>query len=223
MQHEQSFADCFNAFMRRKASQYGCSFRSFSVDGQDRDVGADYVLTDDNRYAMVEFKYTSRDLLTEKNKPRRLELCKKLRACDDMRELHDKCHFVSWTEPPAMSVSMNIYRYEICNQAVFGAECGLEEELANDATRAQAEKFAEEFFRGAGIRSLSINEFQTYVAWVMAETSGSSSTTLELLTHDPAANGLTLVRFSSLSQVSSWVQRQQQPSPTRRRGHHHGI
>ncbi|AFY30137.1 hypothetical protein Cyagr_3055 [Cyanobium gracile PCC 6307] len=223
MQHEQSFADSFNSFMRSKAQQYGCSFHSFSVDGQDRDAGSDYVLTDANRFAMVEFKYTSRDLLSEKNKPRRLVLCKKLLARDDMRILHDKCHFVSWTEPPTMSVRTNIYRHEICTRAVFGAHCGLEADLANDATRAQAAVFAEEFFSGAGIRSLSLNDFQTYVAWVMAETSASSNTTLELLTHDPSAKELTLVRFSSLSQAHSWVQSHLPPPPTRRRGHSHGI
>lgn len=223
MQHEQSFADSFNAFMRSKAPQYGCSFHSFSVDGQDRDAGADYVLTDANRFAIVEFKYTSRDLLSEKKKQRRLTLCKKLRIRGDMRTLHDRCHFISWAEGPSMAVRTNIYRHEICTQAVFGFECGLEEKLPNEVTRAPAALFAQEFFQSGGGRSLSLDDFQTYIAWVLNETSASSSTTLELLTHDPLANDLALVRLSSLAEASSWVQSHLPPPPSLRHRRGHGI
>src|SRR4051794_31743466 len=106
--------------MQARAPEYGCRFHSFSFDGQDRDVGADYVLTDADRFAIVEFKYSESDLVSEKLKRRRLTLCQMLETRDDMRALHDFCHFISWSEARTKRIITNIYRHEICTQRIFG-------------------------------------------------------------------------------------------------------
>jgi hypothetical protein len=205
--------------MRNKASEHGCRFHSFSTDGQDRDAGADYVLTDSDRFTLMEFKYNSTDLISEKHKPRRLNLCRCLSTRQDMLALHDQCHFISWTEAPSRSVKTNIYRHEICNRGVFGASCGLSNASPYTNARVSAGIFATEFFGPTGSRSLSLVEFETYLAWLLTETSGSSNSTLELVAYNPASNDLALVRLNSISEAQSWVQEHvSRPSPSPRYG-----
>ena len=215
MKHEQSLADLFRNFMQAKALEYGCRFHSFSLDGQDRDTGADYVLTDAYRFAIVEFKYSERDLVSEKSKPRRLTLCQKLLDRDDMLALHDACHFISWSEGPERRVVTNIYRHEICTQAVFGQSCGLLAQRPSTITRASARKFVEDFFSLKGSNSLSLAEFEDYMKWAMVETSGSTRTTLELVAHNPLSNDLALVQLNSIAEAQAWVQAHIAPPPPR--------
>jgi len=217
LQHEQSFADSFNAFMRNQALNHGCRFHSFSTDGQDRDAGADYVLTDSDRFTLMEFKYSSTDLVSEKHKPRRLNLCRCLSTRQDMRTLHDQCHFISWTEDLSKSVNTNIYRHEICNRGVFGDACGLSDASPYTNARASARIFATDFFSPTGSRSLSLMEFETYLAWLLTETSESANSTLELVAYNPASNNLALVRLNSISEAQSWVQKHVSPPPPRPR------
>lgn len=205
MNHEQSLADIFRRFMETEAPRHGCCFHSFSLDGQDRDTGADYVLTDADRFAIVEFKYSERDLVSEKAKPRRFTLCQKLAEREDMQLLHDACHFVSWSQVPQGKVMTNIYRHEICNQAVFGLNCGLSVQRANSTTRSPASKFAADFFNPNGAKSLSLTQFEAYLEWVMTKTSGLPKAKLELVAHNPLSNDLALVQLNSIADAQNWV------------------
>ncbi len=211
MQHEQSLADNFNSFMKRKAAEFDCRFHSFSLDGQDRDAGADYVLTDIDRFAIVEFKYSDRNFISEKHKPRRLNLCKGLAKNEKMRNLHDKCHFISWAEGKDLSVRANIYRKEICNTLIFGNDCGLTVTSPESDARIGSGKFADDFFRGESRASLSRRKFEAYVAWVLKETSGSKRSTLELMAFNPKSMDLALVRLESIEAAQNWVRAHYSP------------
>jgi hypothetical protein len=206
VRHEQSCADAFNAFMRDNAPTYNCRFHSFSLDGQDRDAGADYVLTDADRFAIVEFKYTQDALVSERHKPKRLNLCQHLLNRNDMRVLHDKCHFISWAEAPLLTVMINIYRHEICTQAVFGHSCGLSAQVPTVTTRTQTGSFAQGFFSSNSSRSLSLADFEVYIAWVLTKTSTSTKSTLELIAYNPQSYNLALVRLTSIAEAQTWVQ-----------------
>ena len=212
MQHEQSLADAFNVFMRGQALERGYRFHSFSLDGQDRDTGADYVLTDADRFSIVEFKYTERDLVSEGHKPRRLQLCTALLDREDMRKLHDRCHYISWADGPSAIVMVNIYRHEVCTQSVFGPTSGLPALVATPKTRVATLDFAQEFFRLRGGKSLSLAQFESYISWLLTETSGSTRATLELLAYNPFSKDLALVRLNSISEAQSWV-REHLPLP----------
>ena len=203
--------------MRFKAAEHGCRFHSFSLDGQDRDAGADYLLTDSDRFAIVEFKYTQSDLVSEKYKPRRLTLCQKLLSHDDMRAPHDRCHFVSWTEFPLNLIRTNIYRNEVCTQSVFGSACGLPTQRATEGTRAAAGFFADDFFSIGGSRALSLTQFETYIAWLLTETSASTRSTLELIAYNQLSNDLALVRLNSIAEAQSWVRTHISPPRPRSR------
>lgn len=204
--------------MRNKASEHRCRFHSFSVDGQDRDAGADYLLTDSDRFSLVEFKFSSGSLVSEKYKPKRLTLCRKLAQRPDMRSLHDLCHFISWTEGSSMSVKTNIYRHEICNRRVFGDSCGLSDTSPILNTRVSAGVFANEFFASSSSRSLSLAEFEAYLDWVLTETSASTNSTLELIAHNPVSNDLALVRLNSIAEAQLWVRNHVPPPPSPRYG-----
>ena len=210
--------------MQRRAPEYGCRFHAFSLDGQDRDAGADYMLTDAGRFAIVEFKYSKQDLVSEGFKPRRLTLCQELSTRDDMRALHDRCHFISWTEGPTRKVMTNIYRNEVCTQAVFGSDCGLQSLVPTVATRCLAGDFARGFFSDAGANSLSLAEFELYVAWVLNDTSAAVRSTLELVAYDPMSDDLALVHLNSIEEAQAWVRANVRPPPPRhRRGPRSGI
>lgn len=191
--------------MKGEASKYGCLFHAFSFDGQDRDTGADYLLTDADRFAIVEFKYSETHLVSEKSKLKRLTLCKELMKRKDMRSLHDSCHFITWSEKPSGSVKTNIYRHEICNKAVFGSSSGLTESKPMKNQRFSADRFAEAFFSSNSDKSLSLAEFESYLAWVLTDTAASTISTLELIARNPKSNELAIVRLKSIAQTQEWV------------------
>lgn len=209
--HEQSFADEFNKFMRERALARGRQVYAFSLDGQDRDVGADYVLTDANRFAMVEFKYTASNLISESHKPRRLKLCQELTRAPEMRILHDRCHFIAWTQPPQFAVRLNVYRQEICTARVFGSEFDAAS-ATNVDSQINATRFADDFLGGSEDNHLSLTDFDTYVQWVLTHTSGATKSNLELVTSDVVSGDLLLIRLNSLADAKVWLD-QHRPSP----------
>ncbi len=214
--HEQSLADRFNNYLARKASLKGIAVEAFSLDGQDSLVGADYVLADSHRFALVEFKYTQHDLVSEAHKPRRLTLCYGLQMYADMRQLHDQCHFVAWSDYPSMECKVNIYRLEVCNRRVFGSECDLPDEFGDVSKRIDADQFSNDFLGPLGIRSLSLEDFETYLTWVLESTSSATTSTFELIAFDPDAQNLVLAPLTSLRAAQDWIQRNRpslNPSP----------
>jgi hypothetical protein len=211
--HEQSFADEFNAYMKREAQSRGMRVHTFSLDGQDRDAGADYVITDASRFALVEFKYTESSLVSEASKPRRLKLCQKLAHEDYMRELHDKCHFIAWAQKPNMSVKINIYRKEICIKRIFG-EALAHAPLYELSKRVNAGIFAENFLGLKQSSSLSLDQFEFYVSWVLTQTSGAKVSNLELVTSNVESGELFLVRLRTLKDAQNWLHKHWPPPPT---------
>lgn len=216
--HEQAVIDSFNKFFERQAVANGRKVRSFSLDGQDALAGADYILTDQSRFALIEFKYTQAEIIAESKKDKRLQLCTKLEHQTDMKVLHDQCHFIAWSETPQMKAQCNIYRLEVCNQQIFGAACGLPTQSPSSSNRIYAKQFTTEFFSGMPPRSLSLSEFESYVAWLLQVASGSSKRSFELLTYDENSDECAMIKLSSISAAYDWMQKQQPqdtPSPSR--------
>ncbi len=211
---EQAFADNFNEHMRRAAEAYQWQFHRFSVGAQDRDVGGDYVISDSDRFALIEFKHTEIDCVSENRKPRRRKLCQLVAERRDMRSLHDQCHFIAWTDSATDEGRLNIYRKEVCNTSVFGTECGLADEEPDEYTRIWGVEFAAEFLRRGSARSVSREDFEAYVTWVMLDTSGASKSTLTLLALDPDLRRMKSVRLQSFAEVYQWMQDHQSNRPS---------
>ncbi|MHB1282016.1 MAG: hypothetical protein ACYCYL_12430 [Acidithiobacillus sp.] len=211
--HEQAVIDSFNRFFEKQATEKGCKIRSFSLDGQDALAGADYILTDQSRFALVEFKYTQAEILAESKKGKRLNLCTELELHPDMKFLHDQCHFIAWAEATQMKAQCNIYRLEVCNKQIFGAESGLHNKSPSSDNRIYAKQFTTEFFSGLPPRSLSLSEFESYVEWLLQVASGSSKSSFELLTYDETSDECAMIKLSSIRAAYNWM-KMQQPQDT---------
>jgi hypothetical protein len=223
--HEQSLADKFNEFLTTQAKAVGRKVTTHSLDGDDRDVGADYVLADENCFAIVEFKWLRAGVKAEAKKRRRLELCRELHARPDMTRLRDRCHYVTWSEPAAAnkySVHTNVYRREVCTCDVFGANCNWPEPSAG--TPRNSREFAGRFISRLSDCTLSKKQFNDYLAWVKTQTSGSSETSVELIAASIESDELFLCAFTSIDEMNDWVQTHdpsppQSPAPRQRGGH----
>ena len=203
--HEQSVADEFNDFLREQAKKLGVIFHPFSLDGQDRDAGADYLITKSSRFALIEFKYKISDINKENKKERRLNLCKELEIDSKMTGLHDKCHFIACLQSPDLKFIANIYRFEVCNDSIFGKRHNLKMSSPRESNRISAEKFADEFFNKSNLRNISLQEFEIYLAWLLQNTSSSSQSSLELACRDPKANTFSFITFSSVRAANDWL------------------
>ncbi|WP_394226078.1 hypothetical protein [Pseudoalteromonas spongiae] len=205
MNHEQSLADEFNKFAIECAEEAGFTINSFSLDGQDRDAGADYVITNTDSFSLIEFKDTEKQFKSELKKSRRLNLCEKLEETPKMEKLHDNCHFIAWADSFTGSVSTNIYRNEICNKTIFGENAQLSCINADPTTRMKAHEFTSEFISENSKNNLSLEQFELYLSWLMKETSNSQSSTLELVTRKPNVNELNLIKLSSIREAHDWL------------------
>ena len=178
-----------------------------SLDGQDRDAGADYLITTSSRFALVEFKYTDLNLPEEGGKIRRLNLCQELQKAGNskMRSMHDKCHFVAWLQNPEQELNVNVYRLEICNKEIFGSESKLSCTHPQRAGRISAETFAAEFFENSKPRTLVLGDFEKYLSWLLQNPSGSESTSLELAFRDKTSPIFRQLVFKSVRAAHDWL------------------
>lgn len=206
MKHEQELANIFRTYMVSQSIDKGYKFHTFSLGGQDRDAGADYLLTDSDRFTLIEFKYSDKDLISENKKTRRLTLCQKLPTRPDMESLHDKCHFITYSDSVNGFIQTNIYRKQICNTSIFGKNSGLKNQHPDISTRCDADSFSNGFFNNQSTNSLSLDEFETYLSWLLTEASGSDKTTLELLVKNPDSKELGIKRLGSIREAQQWVQ-----------------
>lgn len=200
---EQAVADTFNDYMREICRAAGKAFQPFSLGGQDRD-SADYLISNADGFALIEFKYSEAELINEGKKSRRKNLCKLLQKNKSMQEIHDKCHFIVWRDSSSTDLRCAPYRTEICNQRVFSGCSCLEEKHPIESKRVLAEKYGNEFIPPPPDRSVRKAEFEKYLAWLMKEASGSSSETVELMARGLV--GCTAVRFESVDAAYRWMQ-----------------
>jgi hypothetical protein len=205
IQNEQAVIDSFNDFFKQRARDRNINLRSFPLSGQDIITGADYLFSDETKFALVEFKYSTSEISRERHKSKRFTLCKLLEENQQMKKYHDACHFIIFKYEK--KVSCNIYRYEVCNREIWGNNCGLSTQLPNDDSRVFARKFTEEFFTGNPPRSLPVNKFEAYLKWLLNETSKSSKQSLELLTHDQDLQECRLIGFKSVREAYNWMQK----------------
>lgn len=204
--HEQAVIDRFNLFMKAQAGTRRQRYGYIALDGQDRHVLADYILTNESTFTLVEFKYTQSERRDEGRKHRSLTLCSHLERDNEMRALHDLCHFVAWMQVPDYRPHLNIYRHEICNCEVFGLECGLKSKAPSSTTRVDAREFARSFFDEPSARTLSIDEFDIYVEWLFGRLDGSGASTLELLVGDDDSANCDFIAFPSVRSLYEWFQ-----------------
>ena len=210
---EQSNADNFNTFLRERARERGINFVNFSLNGQDRDAAADYLFAVESRYALVEFKSHETDLGSEGDKPKRIRLCELLEDAQHARwkKYHDSCHFIAWLNGVTTDLDFNIYRMEVCNQRI----CKLNQKITalgpERSNRVSGTKFHDEFFGGR--RSLSLPDFELYLAWLMTKSSDSEDSTLQLTTVNLQRKVFGSETFNSVREANDWIVAQKNGAP----------
>lgn len=203
---EQSVIDVFNKFMAKQAQNRGQLFGYVPLNGQDRHVLADYLLTNESMFTLVEFKYSQAELQSEARKARSLSLCRFLEGDAGMRALHDRCHYAAWMQTPELRAQLNIYRHQICNCEVFGPTCGLKSTSPLFTNLVDAGEFARSFFEEPSTRTLTIDEFDVYVKWLMEKVGGNATSTLELLVQNEDSANCDFIRFASVRALHNWFQ-----------------
>lgn len=147
--NERAVEDDFNGRMQEIASENDCAFRPFSLGGQDREFNADYILAGVDEFAIVEFKFSEKELPTESTKSRSRDLCQRLNTNPRLRELHERGHHAAWRDAVTGELRCNVYRSAICKGNVAGV--------------INADRFCQQFFCPPPPRSLTLDEMIEYL------------------------------------------------------------
>ncbi|MDH4442634.1 MAG: hypothetical protein QE284_19890 [Rhizobium sp.] len=207
---EESVIDAFRDTLSKTARERGLETLALSLNSQDRKTGADYLLSANDRFSFVEFKSYERSIRDEKEKPLRLHLCRSINRNTRMRSFHDSAHFIAWADAELV-IYTNIYRHEVCNHSVFGANCGLRQALPSVAQRKPAASFIMEFLSGQN--SLSLDRFEAYLSWLLEDVAVTGRGSLVLFVTNPVAQICGLLRFNSVEALFEWIKKQK-PEPT---------
>lgn len=201
---EQSNADHFNKYLKVRADKAGLYFVDFSLNGQDRDAGADYLFTAESNFCLVEYKDDEDCIAAEGRKWRRRNLCEILEVEENAgwKAHHDVCHYIAWRDKDT-DLRFNIYRKEVCNSKIFPGNEKITCQLPDLSLRVAGTLFADEFV--AGGRCLGLNDFEEYLKWLMKKSSGSEAETLQLAVSNPNQQVFSTKRFKSLAEANNWI------------------
>lgn len=173
----QAIANEFDSYLQDRAQRLGYQVRMPAA-------GTPFALPPTARLALVQF-----------HRAECPSLCRALAANSDMRDRHDRGHYVAWAEDAGALVQLNAWRGEACGQV-------------------GARAFAEQFFADEQGRSLSPGECGAYLDWLVAATGGPADTAqsaahsmVTLAVRLPATRQLALVRLASAADARAWVNR----------------
>lgn len=202
---EQSVIDGFFNFLRRRVEKKERQFVKCSMDGMDTVLGADYIFSDNTTFLLTEFKFDKSDLIKEAEKPRRLNLCRKLDI--DILKLQQslRCHYIAWSEvipENRRRIYFNPYQPEICNRTIFGTDSGLKNMLANHKNKKPASEIIDCFI--AHEIGASFDLFDSYVTWLIS-LEGEDGSAVEILIDDPESDECDLQGFDSLKELKLWL------------------
>ncbi|EHR6003887.1 hypothetical protein V8038_004479 [Vibrio parahaemolyticus] len=207
---EDSVIDLFRKRVEKLARKFDKQVITSPLNGQDRELGADFFLSEMTKFSIFEFKYRENDIKTEVRKDLRKILCEKLQQDAVNKNLHKECHFIAWsTEEKNPNVEMNIYCNEVCNKSIFKKSNILDEMRVSD-TRQSDIGFITEFL--AGNKGLEYKVFFKYINWLLG-VAGDTSGRFELLFEHPDENIIDSVPITSLSQLREWLI-ENKPKPT---------
>lgn len=204
---EQSVADIFNDYMRKQSEKSGSEYHYFSLGGQDRDAGADYLVSNSYGFSIIEFKHSELELKEEGSKKRRKNLCilLQLEKNKNMREIHDKCHFAAWMDSETGEIKCVPYRSEICNRFIFPKCNEIHQPAPMVEDRITAVDYCEQFIIPPPERYVTKQDFERYLAWLMKVTSGSKSETVQLMAK--SLEGCAAIRLNSVDAAYQWMQK----------------
>lgn len=200
--HERSIIDAFSNYFLSQGREYGRQTYRLSVDGQDSLLGADYIFTSNSKFALIEFKYESKDILAESKKELREEMCILLDQSPPRLRQSLECHYIAWSElTETRKVHFNMYHPEVCNSKIFQDSKILAPRPKTDC-RLRAEELVDQFLNGT-IGS-EYETFSNYTQWLL-RIAGSEGGSIEVMLDNPDSNQLDILDFKSLDLLNDWL------------------
>jgi len=200
--HEQSIIDAFSNYFLKKGKELGRQTYRLSVDGQDSLLGADYIFTSNSRFALIEFKYESIDIITEGKKELREKMCQLLDHNTLRRTQSLECHYIAWSEIiEKRKIHLNKYYPEVCNSKIF-PNANLTTPLPNESYRLHSERLIDQFLKGE-IGS-NYEEFSQYTKWLL-KIAGSEADGIEVMLDNPDSDQLDILDFKNLDLLNEWL------------------
>jgi hypothetical protein len=210
-QNENQLINLFNEYLHDEASRLSASLHDFSLGGQDRILGADWLYRANGLFMLVEFKAINDGYLTEKKKPLRAALCLQLARNQMMRDRHERCHFIAWGDNE--SLYANIYRRQVCNTRVFPS---LDTNAPDLSNLMGAESFSRSLLSIDTPQGLPLQEFEAYLCWLrqIDDSDGPEQmpSAVQLIARDKSRPGFATKVFNSVSALDQWIRSQPQPS-----------
>ncbi len=199
---EDSVIDIFRKRVEKIARRKGREVLTSPLNSQDRELGADFFITELTKFSIFEFKYQEGDIKSEKRKDLRRVLCEKLELDSIRQNQHKESHFIAWsTKEENPKVELNIYCHEVCNKAIFH-HSNISEDLPIKNPRQKDIDFIEDFFNGK--KGLKYKTFSSYINWLL-EIAGVDSGRFELLFEHPSDDITHSVPIKSLSELRKWL------------------
>lgn len=200
-QAEQGVADAFNDYYRRFAARRNQTGRTFSVGARDRYVAGDYILTADSCFTLVEFKWGAGSISAEQAKVVAQRLCRELEKPEDagMRALAAKCHRIAWKNGSRVEVAP--YFEVVCKRR-------------NDAVSAGT--LCEEWVNPPPEHRLSVEEFQTYIDWLVGLAKAAPEELLLIganVSDETGIPELILSEFYGVAELKTWLD-DNEPQPS---------
>lgn len=200
--HEQFIADKFFEYFTAVRAGAMLPPSKMALDGQDAILGADYLINNDTKFALIEFKFGEKDIKTEMKKPLRGELCKALSKDEITRYLHGRCHYISFFA--SENILLSVYSDEVCCSSVFSSDqCHVELSGTFEGDRINHAQFTNHFAKANSEIGLSPIEFQIYVD-KLCEIAGESSSSIELVAMNPDVETIELLTFNSIRDLHEW-------------------
>jgi len=210
--HSLSCASLIDGFLKwlcNIASEKRKKCIAASLDGQDRDVCADYLVTNSMVFVLIEFKYQEKDIATERLKSLPEELCRKLLEAEEMKKIHQLCHFIAWSIDfnRKMRILFNTFFNEVCNKKALNSSSSDLQQMPLTTERFCESRFADNFFSNKlGVR---YEEFERYIDWLLElksdDRSGGNDKSLEFLLLAGDSDNFILEGFQSLQELKNWL------------------
>lgn len=197
----------------------GIKFQAFPLGPQDRNVLADSLFASKDLFALIEMKFSAAQLRSERAKRGRvLKLCEGLEVDAPMRDLHERCHHIAWSD--GSGISLACYRDRICNRLILGEDCGLPSAAPGVEARNFFGDYTDGFLSNSQSSGLPKGDFKRYLRWLQEKTTGKASERLEVLAKGPGQNGdVVVLSLNSLDEIQAWFESPPRPltAPSRPR------
>jgi hypothetical protein len=190
--------------LRDRANEAGGQFSAYPLGPQDRNLLADDIFATADFFAIVESKWSEKQLPTEAaDKFSRVEkLCRELSSNSEMASLHSMCHKIAWRDSSTGLSMLQPYRDAVCKERFASTCVGLKVALPIDA-----DFFADGFFGAPPVHCVPAADFIRYVTWLLKTVTGDGNKSVVVLAREKNLQGKSISVEITLEELSTKLAR----------------